>query len=212
MIRRKILLAALATSTLVLCGCHIDMWTQHKIQKPLQGDEFFQNGSSARNVPLGTVSRGEMKTDRQFYTGIVNGTRSEIVTFGTTQVDTGIFRGTYVTEFPFKITSADMERGRQRFNIYCSPCHGLAGDGKGMIALRGFNLRRKPADYHTERLRKLPIGHYFDTITNGFGVMYSYKERIEPADRWRIVAYIRALQYSRNPTGMAPPLTGAATQ
>lgn len=195
---RNLRAIALPLVALALVGCHTDMWKQGKVHKALQDEPFFADNSSARPIPAHTVARGMEKADEEFFTGIRNGTRVEINTTGITQVETGVFRGTYADKFPFKITKADMERGQDRFNIYCSPCHGLLGDGKGMIAQRGFNLRRKPANYHTDRLRKLPIGHFFDAITNGFGVMYGYKERVEPADRWRIVAYIRALQYSQN--------------
>lgn len=97
--------------------------------------------------------------------------------------------------FPFPITSEDLARGQRRFNIYCSPCHSRIGDGNGMIVRRGF---RQAASYHTERLIKAPIGHFFDVMTNGFGAMPSYASRVEPDDRWRIVAYIRVLQLSEN--------------
>ena len=91
-----------------------------------------------------------------------------------------------------------VKRGQERFNVYCSPCHGRLGDGKGMIALRGFQLRRPVGNYHTDRLRKMPVGHFYDVITNGYGAMYSYAARVEPQDRWAIVSYIRALQLSQN--------------
>src|SRR5205085_3936087 len=101
------------------------------------------------------------------------------------------------TEFPFPITRSDIGRGEERFNIYCSPCHGRTGDGQGMIVKRGF---RAAANYHTERLRRAPVGHFFDVITNGFGAMASYASRVPVDDRWRIIAYIRALQLSQNAT------------
>ncbi|MBC8066293.1 MAG: cytochrome c, partial [Chlorobia bacterium] len=86
---------------------------------------------------------------------------------------------------------------KERFEIYCTPCHGQIGDGQGMIAKRGFTLRRPVGNYHTERLRKMPVGHFYDVITNGYGSMYSYASRIEPRDRWAVVAYVRALQLSQ---------------
>jgi mono/diheme cytochrome c family protein len=95
---------------------------------------------------------------------------------------------------------AMLKRGQERFNIFCSPCHGRLGDGNGMIAMRGLSLRRKPATYHSARMRRMPDGHFYNVITNGFGVMYPYASRIEPQDRWAIVAYIRALQLSQNAT------------
>ncbi len=96
--------------------------------------------------------------------------------------------------FPFPITREVLERGRDRFNIYCTPCHGMSGDGDGMIVQRGF---RRPPSYHIERLRTAPVGHFFDVITNGLGAMYPYGYRVPPRDRWAIIAYIRALQLSR---------------
>jgi len=104
------------------------------------------------------------------------------------------FRG-FVTEFPMQITEKDLDRGQERFNIYCAVCHGPLGDGGGMIPKRGF---RKPPSYHDDRLRNAPVGYFFDVITNGFGTMPDYATQVEPADRWRIIAYIRALQLSQN--------------
>jgi hypothetical protein len=95
-----------------------------------------------------------------------------------------------------------VERGRERYNVFCSPCHGFAGDGDGMIVQRGF---RHPPSFHEDRMRTAPVGHYFDVITNGFGVMYPYGYRVPPGDRWAIIAYIRALQLSRQvPIGDVP--------
>lgn len=173
-------LAAILPGTvglLLLAGCHIDMWRQPKV-KPLEQSNFFADGLSARLPVPGTVARGELKQDEARYKGRVG--------------------GKLVDKFPFPITMEDMRRGQERFNIYCSPCHGRLGDGKGMIAQRGLALVRQPASYHTDRLRKIPVGHFYDVITNGFGIMYSYASRVEPDDRWRIAAYIRALQYSQN--------------
>jgi len=103
----------------------------------------------------------------------------------------------FVTEFPMPITAADLDRGQERFNIYCSVCHGRLGDGSGMIVKRGF---RKPPSFHDERLRNAPIGYFFDVETNGFGAMPDYASQIPPEDRWRIIAYIRALQLSQRGT------------
>ncbi|HXG25055.1 MAG TPA: cytochrome c [Chthonomonadales bacterium] len=173
-------LAAIIPGTvglLLLAGCHIDMWRQPKV-KPLEQSTFFADSLSARLPVPGTVARGELREDAARYKGRVG--------------------GKLVDKFPFPITMEDMRRGQERFNIYCSPCHGRLGDGKGMIAQRGLALVRQPASYHTDRLRKIPVGHFYDVITNGFGIMYSYASRVEPDDRWRIAAYIRALQYSQN--------------
>jgi mono/diheme cytochrome c family protein len=169
----------------LLAGCHIDMWRQPKV-KPLEQSTFFADGMSARPPVMGTVARGELKEDEARYKGRIG--------------------GKLVDKFPFPITMEDMRRGQERFNIYCSPCHGRLGDGKGMIAQRGLALVRQPASYHTDRLRKIPVGHFYDVITNGFGIMYSYASRVEPDDRWRIAAYIRALQFSQNaPLSAVPP-------
>jgi mono/diheme cytochrome c family protein len=178
-IRPLLRLAAAMTGLLLLAGCHLDMWTQGKIHKPYQESDFFVDGQSSRPPVPGTVARGHLHLDDALYTGKVN--------------------GKLVKEFPFPITKEALLRGQERFDIFCSPCHGRLGDGKGMIAQRGLALRRAPANYHTDRLRRMPVGHFYDVITNGFGVMYSYASRIpDPKDRWDIVAYIRALQYSQN--------------
>lgn len=181
-LNRKIMGAFAATAGLaLLAGCHIDMWIQPKVHKPLRDSDFFVDGQSARQPVLGSVARGEFHaaSEDPLYKG---------------------FEGKRLTDaFPFKLTRDDLKRGQERFNIYCSPCHGRLGYGDGMVAQRGFALRRKPGNYHTERLRKMPVGHFYDVITNGFGTMFSYASRIQdPQDRWRIVGYIRVLQFSQN--------------
>jgi len=159
---------------LAMIGCRQDMHNQPRY-KPLAGTDFFGDGRSARPVAEGTVARGHLRIDKARYTGKEDG------------MD--------VTEFPFPITRADLLRGQARFNIYCSPCHSRIGDGNGMVVRRGF---RQAASYHTEKLIKAPVGHFFDVMTNGFGAMPSYASRVEPDDRWRIAAYIRVLQLSEN--------------
>ncbi len=170
---------AAAMGALFLAGCHTDMWVQPKLA-PLQESEFYRDRQSSRLQVPGTVARGHVRTDSALYTGFEN--------------------GKLVTEFPFPIKQVDLHRGQERFYIYCSPCHGRLGDGKGMIAQRGLKLKRPPASYHTDRLRAMPVGHFFDVITNGYGAMFSYASRVESADRWRIAAYIRALQLSQHGT------------
>jgi hypothetical protein len=160
---------------MVLTGCRIDMHVQPRYN-PLDQSTFFPDGKSARPAIPDTVARGHLRTNELFYTGKVG--------------------GQLVDAFPFPITRADLDRGRERFNIYCSPCHGLGGDGHGMIVQRGFS---PPPSFHIERLRKAPAGHLFG-VMNGFGRMYSYASRVNPQDRWRIVAYIRALQLSQSAT------------
>src|SRR5262249_37482165 len=143
---------------------------------PLRPSSFFDDGRSARPIPDGTVARGHLNDDTPFYTG--KGPD-----------------GKAVDAFPVPINKEVLVRGRQRFDIYCAPCHGRLGDGDGMIVRRGF---RKPPSYHIDRLRQAPHGYIFDVITNGFGAMPDYAVQVEPVDRWAIVAYVRALQLSQN--------------
>jgi mono/diheme cytochrome c family protein len=172
--------ATLGVAVLVLAACRQDMHDQPRY-KPLAGSDFFGDGRSARPLIEGTVARGQMRTDSARYTGKIAGKN------GPEDVD----------QFPFAIQRSDLDRGRDRFNIYCSPCHSQLGDGNGMVVRRGF---RQAANYHTDKLRSAPVGHFFDVITNGFGAMPSYAARVVPDDRWRIIAYIRALQLSENAT------------
>lgn len=143
--------------------------------KPLAASDFFSDHRSARPAVEGTVARGHLKLDEARYTGKL--------------------AGEVVDQFPIPISRDDIERGRTRFNIYCTPCHGRLGDGNGMVVLRGY---RQAASYYTDKMMKAPVGHFFDVITNGFGAMPSYASRITPDDRWRITAYIRALQFSES--------------
>jgi mono/diheme cytochrome c family protein len=142
-----------------------------------EASAFFTDGRASRNPPAGTVARGWLRDDEALYSGRVN--------------------GEVVTEFPFAISRADIARGRERFNIYCSPCHGRIGDGNGMVVQRGL---RQAATFHQDRLRQERVGYFFDVITNGFGAMQSYAEQVPVRDRWLIIAYIRALQLSQHAT------------
>ncbi len=177
----KKLIALACLSVAVLSGCRLDMHNQPKY-KPLRISEFYSDKRSSRPIIEGTVARGQLKADTYFYTGKVGNNVGE--------------------EFPFPITEQVMQRGHERFNIYCSPCHSELGDGNGMIVQRGF---RRPPSYHIERLRKAPVGHFFDVMTNGFGVMPDYASQIPVKDRWAIVAYIRALQASQSGTAADLP-------
>ncbi len=143
--------------------------------KPLARSEFFGDERSARPLVEGTVARGDLEADEQFYTGKTN--------------------GKLVDTFPFPITEKALRRGQERFNIYCAPCHDRAGTGQGMIVKRGY---RAPPSYHIDRLRSAPVGYFFEVITRGFGLMPDYAQQVPPADRWAIIAYIRALQLSQN--------------
>ena len=167
-------LVCLGALTMFLFGCRLDMHLQPKYL-PYEPTNFFADGRSERQPVPGTVARGQLRVDELFYTGREN--------------------GVVVDKFPFPITRADLARGRERFNVYCTPCHDYTGSGRGMIVQRGFP---QPPSYHIQRLRDAPAGHFYEVITNGFGAMYSYAARIEPADRWRIAAYIRVLQLSQN--------------
>jgi mono/diheme cytochrome c family protein len=158
--------------SLAAAGCRQDMHNQPKY-KPLAESDFFSDKRAARPAIEGTVARGHLRIDQARYMGKVG------------DAD--------VTGFPIPIARADIARGQQRFNIYCSPCHGGLGDGNGQVVRRGF---RQPPSYHTQRLRDIAVGHFFDVMTNGYGAMASYASRVTPDDRWRIAAYIRALQLS----------------
>ncbi|HEV3163032.1 MAG TPA: cytochrome c [Isosphaeraceae bacterium] len=152
------------------------MYDQPKYE-PLEASSFFEDGQSARPLVSGTVARGDLRIDDHLYKGKVD--------------------GKLVETFPFPVDRAVMERGRERFNIFCSPCHGRVGDGHGMIVQRGFSA---PPSFHKDSLRQEPVGHFYDVITNGHGAMYSYASRVPPRDRWAITAYIRALQLSQSAT------------
>ena len=144
---------------------------------PLRQSTFFNDARSARPVIEGTVARGQLHDDELMYGGKVNGQEA--------------------TLFPMRVDAAVMARGQERFNIYCSPCHGRTGLGDGMVVLRGY---RRPPSIHQDRLRNAPVGHFFDVMTNGFGAMPDYAAQIAVEDRWAIVAYVRALQLSEHAT------------
>jgi len=171
---RGLTFACLGAIALLLSGCRLDMHVQPKYL-PYEPTDFFGDGRSERQPVPGTVARGHLRLDELMFTGREN--------------------GVVVDKFPFPITKADLDRGRERYNVYCTPCHDYTGSGRGMIVQRGFP---QPPSYHIQRLRDAPAGHFYEVITNGFGAMYSYAARVEPADRWRIAAYIRVLQLSRN--------------
>jgi mono/diheme cytochrome c family protein len=143
--------------------------------KPLGHSELFADGRAARPLVAGTVSRESANDGSVLYTGKTGGKPAE--------------------EFPFAIARADLERGSELYGIFCAPCHDATGAGDGMVVQRGM---KRPPSMHIERLQKAPPGYFFDVITNGFGAMYDYNDRIEAEDRWRIAAYIRALQLSQN--------------
>jgi mono/diheme cytochrome c family protein len=169
-------LAAILACLASMCGCRQSMNDEPRY-KPLAESDFFQDGQSARPLIEDTVARGHLHTDQLLYAGKQGKNDAET--------------------FPFAVTIAVLERGRERFQIFCTPCHGILGNGDGPVVERGF---RGPPSYHIDRLRKAPVGHFFDVVTNGYGAMASYASRIPPRDRWAIIAYIRALQLSQNAT------------
>lgn len=167
-------LVAVAALAALGTACRQDMHDQPKYI-PLRPSNFFGDGRSERPLIAGTVARGHLDEDEAFYTG--KGPD-----------------GKFLDPFPFPVTKDVVLRGQQRFNIYCTPCHDQNGNGLGMVVRRGF---RRPPSYHIDRLRQVPNGYIFDVITNGFGAMPTYAMQIQPADRWAIVSYIRALQASQ---------------
>src|SRR5207244_765492 len=179
---RQLFVAGLLAANALLSGCRLDMHVQPK-QNPLSRNDFFADQRSERPLVEGTVARGQLREDTYLYTG---------------QISTS--PGNYM---PFSVTKEVLDRGRERYNIYCAPCHSRVGDGNGFIPSRGFP--RKPPSYHIERLRTAPLGHFYDVITSGFGIMPDYASQIPPQDRRKIVAYIRALQLSQGSTAAAVP-------
>jgi Cytochrome C oxidase, cbb3-type, subunit III len=166
-----VLAAALAGT-----ACRQDMHNAPRVD-PYEATDAFADGRPGRQLVEGTVARGHLNDDELLYTGKMN--------------------GQLVDEFPFPVTRAVLERGHERFNIYCSPCHGRTAMGNGMIAQRGL---RPPPSFHEDKIRSQPVGYYFDVMTNGFGAMQDYSAQVEVTDRWAIAAYIRALQYSQRAT------------
>jgi mono/diheme cytochrome c family protein len=180
---------------LLLTGCRRDMQDQPKAIA-YRENSFFKDGTASRPLIEGTVPRGYLREDREFYFGKKAGNTAGGTPAPTASASTALFPDD-VDTFPVPITKTDLDRGQQRYNIYCSVCHGMTGYGDGIVARRGFN-KPSPASYHQDRLRQAPVGHFFDVMTNGWGAMPSYASQIPVEDRWRIIAYIRALQLSQS--------------
>jgi mono/diheme cytochrome c family protein len=170
---RIVCLLISAAGLLLISSCRLDMQVQPKFTTMREND-FYADHRSARTPVDGTIARGQLEDDSLLYTGKVNGEAAD--------------------QFPFAMTAQDLARGRERFNIFCSPCHSQLGDGNGVIVQRGF---KKPPSYYEPRLLKAPVGHFFNVMTNGWGAMGDYSAQVPVADRWRIAAYIRALQFSQ---------------
>jgi len=157
-----------------LAGCRQDMHNQPKFF-PQRGTTFYADGRSARPQVDNTVARGQLREDSYFYTGMQNGQEGSMM--------------------PFPVTIDVLARGQERYNVYCTPCHSRVGNGAGMIVERGY---AKAGNFHTARLESAPLGHFFNVMTNGYGAMPDYSAQLTPADRWAVVAYIKALQLSQN--------------
>ena len=181
--------------------------------KPYRGTSFFSDGLSARQPVEGTVARGYLRDDTEFFTGKKRGTATAPTASATPagpqpSAATASGANAYpddVDTLPFPVTEDVVKRGRDRYDIFCSACHGRTGYGDGIVVRRGF---RRAASFHDDRLRQAPVGHFFDAITNGWGAMPSYASQVAVQDRWAIIAYIRALQLSQQPQ---PPGTTPAT-
>jgi mono/diheme cytochrome c family protein len=191
----------LFTFSFLLPACRRDMQDQPKA-KPYRSSSFFKDGLASRPPVTGTVARGWLREDKELFTGKKAGsgatnqqTAANATTPGATASAAQV-AAAYpddVDKFPFPITGKILDRGQERFNIFCAVCHGATGEADGMIVRRGF---RKPPSYHEDRLREAPVGHFFDAVTNGWGAMPSYASQVPVEDRWAIIAYIRALQLS----------------
>jgi mono/diheme cytochrome c family protein len=225
-VRSAFVLLLTAHCLLLTAACRRDMQDQPKM-KPFRTSTFFRDGLSTRPPIEGTVARGFLREDTEFFTGKRAGRKTanpeiapaqspaepQPAANGATVTGAGSAPGTAaypddIDEFPITVTRDLVVRGKERYEIYCSACHGLTGNGDGMIVRRGF---RRAASFNDDRLRQAPVGHYFDAITNGWGAMPSYAPQITPQDRWAIIAYIRALQLSQqNQTPNAQQTTPAA--
>lgn len=179
---------ALASLALLMTGCRQDMHDQPKY-RPLRGSDFFADGRGSRLPVANTVARGGLRDDQYYYTGKINGLAANQLPERLLKED-------------FKSMGELLARGQERYQVYCTPCHSRVGDGNGMIPQRAGNTGAtsafRPPSYHEERLKKIPLGHFYDVMTNGFGVMLNYSAQIPPRDRWAIAAYIRALQLSQD--------------
>jgi mono/diheme cytochrome c family protein len=230
--RRRLLAFCLLPLAMLAAACRQDMHDQPKY-KPLRESILFRDGRSSRPLVEGTVARGFLREDSEYYTGKVGqnpqgaaaaaqpmgatGTTADTQRVASSQTGQEAQAGTapaatapaaigefagFTTTFPIPIDRAAIDRGQERFNIFCAVCHGQLGDGNGMIPKRGY---RQPPTYHQDRLRRAPVGYIFDVATNGFGAMPDYASQISVDDRWKIVAYIRVLQLSQQGTSADVP-------
>jgi len=180
------------------CGVRFDMQDQPRY-KAYKKSEFFSDNRASRDIPQGAVARGQLHENKAFYTGKVDNPNANTQVETTTNAAGNTIVTSFpndVDEFPVPVTKELIDRGENRFNIYCIVCHGPLGNGDGMVVRRGFS---PPPTYHDDRLRNAPVGHFFDVMTNGWGKMNSYASVLSAADRWAIVSYIRTLQVSQSP-------------
>ena len=180
------------------CGVRFDMQDQPRY-KAYKKSDFFNDNRASRDVPEGTVARGLLKENKALHTGKVDNPDPNVQVETTTNAAGNTLVSSFpndIDEFPIPVTKELLDRGQDRYNIYCIVCHGPVGSGDGMIVRRGFS---PPPTYHDDRLRNAPVGHFFDVITNGWGKMNGYADKLPAADRWAVVAYIRTLQVSQNP-------------
>jgi hypothetical protein len=175
-IARRAALATAAAGLMFVLGCRQDMQDEPKFF-PQRGTSFYADGRSVRPQVENTVARGQLHENNYFYTGLINGKEGD--------------------GLPFPVTPEVLERGQERYNVYCTPCHSRVGNGVGMIVQRGY---MKAGNFSTARLEAAPLGHFFHVISNGYGAMPDYAAQVTPADRWAIVAYIKALQLSQKAT------------
>lgn len=213
--RRAMYCLLLAAFCLSALGCRYDMQDQPRY-KPYKQSDFFGDNRASRDLPPGTVPRGQLRENKAFYTGKkenasgaqTGGQAAAPAATTATDASGNTLVASFpdaIEEFPVPVTKELLDRGEERYKVFCSICHGPTGNGDGMIVRRGFS---QPPTYNDDRLRNAPVGHFYDVITNGWGKMNSYASMIPVADRWAIVAYIRALQISQNPNGgQTLPLT-----
>ena len=200
MLTKRLVLVVFVLSTLVAAGCRYDMQDQPRY-KQYKASEFFADGKAMQDPPDGTIPRGQLRDNVELYTGKKADADPNAVAESSTDENGNTIATTFpgrVEEIPIPLTKEFLDRGEQRYKVFCMVCHGPTGKGDGMIVRRGYP---KPSTYHDDRLRNAPVGHFYDVITNGWGQMNGYKSQIPVADRWAIVAYIRALQVSQDPDG-----------
>jgi mono/diheme cytochrome c family protein len=212
---RVVLTSCLLPFAFFTSSCRRDMQDQPKAIA-YRESSFYKDGNASRQLTEGTVPRGYLRADREYYFGkkstsgqqtgpVLTPAAAQPASLGSSTSAAALYPDDVET-FPFPITKEALDRGQERYQIFCSVCHGMTGYGDGMVARRGFN-KPAPASYHQDRLRQAPVGHFFDVMTNGWGAMPSYASQIPVEDRWKIIAYIRALQLSQMPAS-----TGAATK